>query len=422
MTNPQRFITRVVLFLIVTAIVVGILFEVVWRAFMHNPGLNGLIVAVLILGILYSFRRILVLKPETEWIEAFRTNQPGFSLQEPPRLLAPLAVVLGERERRGRASLSALSMRYLLDSISYRLDESRDISRYLTGLLIFLGLLGTFWGLLETINSVANVIADLSLTRGELSAIFDEMKAGLAAPLNGMGTAFSSSLFGLSGSLILGFLDLQATQAQNSFYNDMEEWLSGLTRLSAFDNDADGASAGGGGGPAMPAYMSAMLQQTSENLEHLRHTVQRSEENRQQLTQIVGDLGGHLHVLNERLGEQQHLTERLLKAEEATLQVLQNNAGNEMQLDETSKQYLRSLDVRLAQIGDSLDRNQGEMIRELGQEIKLVAKTIAIAAGEPNQPPAPSQAAANPAQDPPDGNARDGVTFRPSDPSNRPRT
>jgi hypothetical protein len=269
-------------------------------------------------------------------------------------------------------------MRYLLDSISYRLDESRDISRYLTGLLIFLGLLGTFWGLLETINSVGNVIADLSLSRGDLPAIFDEMKAGLAAPLNGMGTAFSSSLFGLSGSLILGFLDLQATQAQNSFYNEMEEWLSSLTRLG-FESDGDVA----GGVTPMPAYVGALVERNSENVDGLRQTVQRSEEGRRELAQIVADVGQHLAVLNERLQEQQGLLDRMLKADEATRASLQGDFGRELKLDEASREYLRSLDIRLGQLNENLDRNRDELIQELGNEIKIVAKTIAIAAPKP---------------------------------------
>ena len=133
MTNPQRFINRVLLFLVLVALVVAAVHEIVWRAFMHNPALNGLIIGVLLLGVIYALRRIVLLKPEVRWIESFRTSGPGFSLESPPRLLAPVAGVLGEQERRGRASLSAMSMRYLLDSISARLDESRDITRYQIG-------------------------------------------------------------------------------------------------------------------------------------------------------------------------------------------------------------------------------------------------------------------------------------------------
>ena len=170
--------------------------------------------------------------------------------------------------------LPAMSVRYLLDSISARLDESRDISRYQIGLLIFLGLLGTFWGLLETIGSVSEVINGLSVGEGDLVTMFDELKAGLAAPMGGMGTAFGSSLFGLAGSLVLGFLDLQANQAQNSFYNEVEEWLSGLTRLSGAR-----AAVQRLGDVSIPAYVQALLEQTAENLEGLQRSVARSEEN-----------------------------------------------------------------------------------------------------------------------------------------------
>ena len=223
MSSPQRYINRMIVFLVLSAIAVAAAYEIIFRIYMYNPVLNGLILGVLLVGIVYIFRRVLGLKPEIRWIEAFRTSKPGFSLQAAPRLLAPVASTLGEQERRGRFMLPAMSARYLLDSISARLDESRDISRYQVGLLIFLGLLGTFWGLLETIGSVGQVINELSVGEGDLVTVFDELKAGLAAPMGGMGTAFGSSLFGLAGSLVLGFLDLQATQAQNSFYNDVEE-------------------------------------------------------------------------------------------------------------------------------------------------------------------------------------------------------
>ena len=177
MTSPQRFINRMIIFLVLAAIAVAFAYDIVWRIFLYNPLLNGLILAVLLVGIVYIFRRVFSVKPEMRWIEAFRTSQPGFSLQAAPRLLAPVAGVLGEQERRGRVMLPAMSVRYLLDSISARLDESRDISRYQIGLLIFLGLLGTFWGLLETIGSVSQVINGLSVGEGDLVVVFDELKA-----------------------------------------------------------------------------------------------------------------------------------------------------------------------------------------------------------------------------------------------------
>jgi hypothetical protein len=196
---------------------------------MTNPGLNALIVSVLVLGILYAFRQVIRLYPEIRWVNAFRISEPGLVISHRPVLLAPMATML--RDRTGTLSLSTVSMRSILDSIGSRLDEARDTGRYMVGLLVFLGLLGTFWGLLSTLQSVGSAIAALD-TKGETVAVFDELKAGLARPLQGMGTAFSSSLLGLSGSLVIGFLELQASHAHNRFYNELEEWLSGITELT----------------------------------------------------------------------------------------------------------------------------------------------------------------------------------------------
>ena len=149
-----------------------------------------------------------------------------------------MATFLADRGADGRLrSLSTQTMRAILDSIGTRLDESREIARYLTGLLIFLGLLGTFWGLLETVASISGVIKSMQ-SNGDSSVMFDDLKNGLAAPISGMSVSFTSSLFGLAGSLILGFLDLQAGQAQNRFYNELEDKLSSFASESAADEEA----------------------------------------------------------------------------------------------------------------------------------------------------------------------------------------
>ncbi|MGI9381559.1 MAG: flagellar motor protein MotA [Methyloligellaceae bacterium] len=239
LTKPQVYLWRIVLFLILVSFLAAILYAQVWQAFLANPGLNGLILGVLFIGIAYAFRQILRLYPEIRWVNGFRIADPGLTVDRPPKLLAPMATML--RDRTGQISLSTLAMRSILDSIGSRLDEARDISRYLVGLLIFLGLLGTFWGLLETINSVGRTIGTLGAGTTDSLVVFEELKTGLEAPLRGMGTAFSSSLFGLAGSLVLGFLDLQASQAQNRFYNELEDWLSGITELQAGDTHASGS-------------------------------------------------------------------------------------------------------------------------------------------------------------------------------------
>ena len=191
MTAPQRYVVRMALFVGLVVVVAALLAQPLAKAFQANVPLNGLILFVLLLGIVYNFRQVLILFPEVQWIERFRRQSPGLSGAKPPRLLAPMATMLGER--RDGLSLSTLAMRSLLDGISSRLDESRDLSRYTIGLLIFLGLLGTFWGLLQTVGAVGDVIGGLTVEGGDMGAMFTSLKSGLEAPLQGMGTAFSSS-------------------------------------------------------------------------------------------------------------------------------------------------------------------------------------------------------------------------------------
>ncbi|MDQ0303938.1 flagellar motor protein MotA [Ancylobacter polymorphus] len=223
LSSPRIFLVRMFVFILLCVALASILHEPIWRAFLNNPGLNGVIFGVLFIGIIFAFRQVLRLLPEVEWVNSFRIADPGLEVRQAPVLLAPMAALLGDRV--GRMSISQATMRGILESIGTRLDEARDLLRYLTGLLVFLGLLGTFWGLLETVSSIARVIGALDVGP-ESGSVLDTLKTGLAAPLGGMGIAFSSSLFGLAGSLVLGFLDLQAGQAQNRFYIDLEDWLS----------------------------------------------------------------------------------------------------------------------------------------------------------------------------------------------------
>jgi hypothetical protein len=241
LTRPQVFLWRMALFLIL-AVLLAIILDgqtaQLRRSFMANPGLNGLILAVLFVGIVYAFRQVLMLYPEINWVNNFRIADPGIAVDKPPVLLAPMATML--RDRTGHLSLATGSMRSLLDSVASRLEEARETTRYLVGLLIFLGLLGTFWGLLHTVSTVGATIGALDTSGREDVMLFDQLKEGLAGPLKGMGIAFSSSLFGLAGSLILGFLDLQAGHAQSRFYNELEDWLSGITELQLADEGAAG--------------------------------------------------------------------------------------------------------------------------------------------------------------------------------------
>jgi hypothetical protein len=241
-SSPRIFLVRMLVFVVLGVLLVIILNRQIWAAFLANPGLNALIIGVLLIGVLLAFRQVVRLFPEIAWVNSFRLADPGLAVERPPVLLAPMAAILGDRA--GRTAMSAQTMQSLLDSMATRLDEARDMSRYMTGLLVFLGLLGTFWGLIETVGSVGRVIEGLKVG-GDAAAMFDSLKEGLAAPLGGMGISFSSSLFGLAGSLVLGFLDLQTSQAQNRFYTDLEDWLATTVR----DFGAEPAAVAGGTNP-----------------------------------------------------------------------------------------------------------------------------------------------------------------------------
>ena len=237
LSSPRIFLFRMLVFVVLGGLLAFVLYKQIQVAFLANPGLNALILGVLFLGIILSFRQVMRLYPEIAWVNNFRLADPGLAVDRPPVLLAPMATILGSRV--GRMAMSSQLMRGILDSIATRLDESRDLARYMTGLLVFLGLLGTFWGLIETVSSVGNVIQGLK-PGGDGGNMFDSLREGLAAPLSGMGISFSSSLFGLAGSLVLGFLDLQSSQAQNRFYTELEDWLS----TTVYDHGTDAGTAG----------------------------------------------------------------------------------------------------------------------------------------------------------------------------------
>ena len=242
LSSPRIFLVRMVVFIILAGFVALILNKQIATAFMANPPLNGLIIGVLLFGIILGLRQVSRLFREIRWANSI--NNPDGPSAKPPKLLAPVATLLAARDGTIHP-VSTQAMRAVLDSVATRLDESRDIARYLTGLLIFLGLLGTFWGLLETVGAISGVIKSMQ-TGGDSSVMFDDLKNGLAAPIGGMSVSFTSSLFGLASSLVLGFLDLQAGQAQNRFYNELEDKLSGFatdTLIAPVDGRAPGGTA-----------------------------------------------------------------------------------------------------------------------------------------------------------------------------------
>ncbi len=376
MTSPRHYLSRMLLFLIAVAVAIGVLAPHLYDAFLANPALNGLIVGVMFLGIIYIFRQVFMLTREVRWIESIRTGRPGISVQARPILLAPMAAMLGERTQ--RFSLTAPAMRSLLDGVASRLDEQRDISRYLIGLLIFLGLLGTFWGLLQTISSVAAVIGELSVGGGgDVGAVFNDLKRGLKEPLTGMGTAFSTSLFGLAGSLALGFLELQAGQAQNRFYNDLEDWLSGQTRLG-------GAVAATEGEGSVPAFIQALLEQTADSLEALQRTLDRSEESRIGANDHINDLTEKLTMLTEQMRAEQSLMIKLAESQIELKPILAKLADQQPGAfgDDGTRNHVRNIDVSLARLHEELATGRSETVQELRSEIRVLARTIAAVAGK----------------------------------------
>lgn len=373
MTPPSRFLRRMGLFLLLATGVVGLLIPALHSAFMSNAALNGVIIGVLLIGIVHTFRTVTMLRGEVAWIENFRHDTVALSSGEMPKLLAPMATMLGERT--GQISLSTIAMKTLLDGIAARLDESREISRYIIGLLVFLGLLGTFWGLLETVKSVSGVVAGLQITGGDMNSAFADLKAGLTAPMDGMGTAFSSSLFGLAGSLVLGFLELQAGQAQNRFYNDLEEWLSSLTRLGSGGIGAEGDQ-------SVPAFIQALLEQMADGLEGLQRTLARGEENRIDYNRKLLELTDKIGSLTDQMSTEQTLLLKLAETQATLVPVLSRlaDSSGESGSDRESRAHLRNIETYLARIYDDTSTGRADAVQEIRSEIRLLARTIAALA------------------------------------------
>ncbi len=379
-TKPPHFLARMGVFILAMLAIAYSLMPVLEPAFRANLVLNSIIAATLVIGILSIFRQVAMLAPEVAWIERNRQAERPSLSGKLPQLLSPLANVLGERSGR-RVSLSPVSMRTLLDGIAARLDEQRETSRYLIGVLVFLGLLGTFFGLLVTVRSVSGVLSALSVGNGDVATAMTQLKSSLGAPLEGMSEAFSSSLFGLAGSLVLGFLDLQAGQAQNRFFNELEEWLSGLTRVSAGGGEA--------GEQPVPAFIQALLEQTADSLDSLQRTMLRGEEGRVAANESLRNLSDRLSTMTEQMRTEQSVLLHLAEGQKELRAVLARFAeatrtGGSM--DDVTREHIRSIDGHLSRLATDLVHGREDLVRDLRGEIRLVARTIAAA--KPDQGPA----------------------------------
>jgi len=370
-SNPNRFLIWMFLFLLLVGAVAFLFYPQLEAAFLANRVFNGMILGVLLIGVLINFRQVGGLKPDVRWIDAITDGLK--EQEETPRLLMSFAKMLAGRGKQRTLRMSALTMRSLLDGIRTRLDESRDISHYLIGLLIFLGLLGTFWGLLDTIAGVADVIGGLAgAVDTDPGAAFTSLTRKLEGPLSGMGTAFSSSLFGLSGALVVGFLDLQAGHAQNRFFNELEDWLSELAHISSGPIGIESET-------TLPAYVEGLLEQTAESLNQLQRTLTRAEEARigdyaqqAELTNKLGDLNDLLRSeqktllgMGKSLAELQPLLSRLLgRTDEHGAEV------------EEMRDHLRNIDVGIARLGSDLATGRTQVVDELRQELRLLNHTL----------------------------------------------
>jgi methyl-accepting chemotaxis protein len=381
MTRPNTYLVRMGVFLLLVLLVAALLSPVLLTAYANNPILNSLILLVALIGVGWNLRQVLRLSPEVAWLETYQTARPRLGALPSPKLLAPMANMLAAREEHSRTdlarfTLSASAMRSLLDGIASRLDESRELSRYMTGLLIFLGLLGTFWGLLKTVGAVSDVIGSMSVGSGDLNALFEQLKSGLAKPLAGMGTAFSASMFGLSGALVLGFLDLTAGQAQNRFFNELEEWLAGLTRLSS------GVLAEGEG--SVPVYVQALLEQTAENMENLQRILQRGEDSRSHANKAVLALTEHIATLSDAMRTSQHLMLRIAEAQSAIAPALQRLAEQrrEAGFDDAARAHLRNIELYLQRLLADAEQGRAQATAELRNDLRILTRTVAALADE----------------------------------------
>ena len=332
MTNPHRYLIRMLVFLLMVGAIAGLLYAPLFRAFMGNPALNGVILGALLLGIIYSFRQILRLDPERRWLMNVQKSGKLDSRQVKPVLLATVYAMLADQ--RQESQLSALSLRSVLDGVAARLDEGREISRYMIGLLVFLGLLGTFWGLLQTIGAVGAVVGSIDTASTDFEAMMQQLKGGLDAPLSGMSTAFSSSLFGLAGSLILGFLDLQLGQAMGRFFNELEDWLSAFAR---FNDRPDTTDMNTG------ALATGMSEEAARALIHLGNAIAAGEDNRNRVLEQLGNVNMTLAALNEALTDERRLREQLAQLNAGIAQLSADLADDRGKANAAVSAELRTL-------------------------------------------------------------------------------
>jgi hypothetical protein len=373
----SRYLASMTIFLLAVAGIAIALIGRLQSAFLANPLLNIVLILVWAIGVIYIFVQTLRLTPEIKWIQEVQRNRLAARDLEPPPLMVALARMMESRTT--PLSLTPTALRAVLDGIAVRLDESREIARYFTGLMIFLGLLGTFWGLLKTVGSVGAVVSSLSVT-ADPTELFTNLKAGLEGPLSGMGTAFGSSLLGLAGSLVLGFLDLQMGQAQNRFFLDLENWLFASA----------GANERGSEETAPLAVIQSLVDRTAANMDGFRQIMTESEESRHQGAQAIWALGQKIDALVAAEENQQQVIDSLLKqraeSDAALLAVLGRiehalgkDGGGDAGMGGDAIAHLRAIETGIQRLVNDQTQTRARALEEARSEITRLARTLGIA-------------------------------------------
>ncbi|WP_371226039.1 biopolymer transporter ExbB [Roseovarius sp. 2305UL8-3] len=367
-SHPVRQIMLMLIVLGLTGLGAFLALPRVLPVFQANPWLNGFIVFVFIIGVVACFWQVFQLIGSARWIEGFVAKTPGHEMVQPPQLLAPLATLL--RQRGKRMQIASTSARSILDSVAQRIDEAREITRYIVNMLIFLGLLGTFYGLATTVPAVVDTIRSLAPQEGEAGVeVFNRLMTGLEAQLGGMGVAFASSLLGLAGSLVVGLLELFAGHGQNRFYRELEEWMSTITRV--------GFSAGDGEGSVETHAVAGVLDHMTEQMEALQMMLTQSDVSRAMVDEKLGVVADSIERLTHRMGDTNPVNAALMRVAEGQdrlIETLENQDRGGDGMDAESRMRLRSIDVQMLRILEEISAGRQETMTELRTDLAALTK------------------------------------------------
>ena len=373
-SQPVRQITLMLVSLALVSVGVYIAFPRVSGIFFANLWLNGFIFLVFLIGVFVAFWQVIQLSSSVRWIEDFAAERPGHQITVAPRLLAPLASLLRSRGK-STTHISSTSARSILESVATRIDEERDITRYIVSLLIFLGLLGTFYGLATSVPAVVETIRSLAPQEGETALTgFGRLMTGLEAQLDGMGVAFSSSLLGLAGSLVVGLLELFAGHGQNRFYRELEEWLSSITRLGSASVEGDGGESGAMGSLAV------VLDSMTDQLQLMQTRQAEAETSAQRTEEGLVALAAAVTRLSQRLEGDTASGQALQQIAEGQERLIQLLAGredvDEPHIEAETRLRLRSMDVQLLRILEELSAGRQETMADLRSDLAGLTQAV----------------------------------------------